>query len=473
MQIVLDVADEFKPLLDELTLLLRVLSAKLEEIRAAPRTDYAAIERELAERTAAIEAQSHGVLLRAADLDAPRILVGGDVHRRVGRHAATYYTAAGPVVVERSIYLPVGGKKQRTVDPVSLRVGVVGDGWLPHAARSMAFLIQQGTAREAASTASELGRLPYGHASFDRVAHAVATLFQEHAETTEQTLIEAYRIPDAATGVSVSLDRVCVPVEEPRPRPVGRPPTGAPKKPVLRVFRQAYCATITLHDAKGEALHTIRYGRMPEGDVKGLCEGVCDDVLALLTARPTLTVTVLCDGAHELWGLIAEHLGAVAAKTPIHELIDLWHLLGKLGAAARIHYDADDAAAAVARWRTSLLNHPKAGAKIAKELRSWNQEQVAIGEEMPVHEALTFLANHRARLNYARARQQGRPVGSGAVEATCKSLIAVRFKRPGARWKQPSADRIIQLRALALSDRWGDAIELTLEHQRREVRMAA
>lgn len=99
--------------------------------------------------------------------------------------------------------------------------------------------------------------------------------------------------------------------------------------------------------------------------------------------------------------------------------------------------------------------------------------RVAIGEEKPVHEALTFLANHRDRLDYATARAEGRPVGSGAVEATCKSLIAVRLKRPGARWKQPSADRIIQLRALALSDRWGDAIELTLGHQRREVRMAA
>ena len=114
-----------------------------------------------------------------------------------------------------------------------------------------------------------------------------------------------------------------------------------------------------------------------------------------------------------------------------------------------------------------------AGAKIATEIASWGQEWLAVGDERPVHDALSFLANHRGRLDYARASQQGRPVGSGAVEATCKSLIAVRFKRPGARWKQPSADRIIQLRALALSDRWGDAIELTLEHQRREVRVAA
>lgn len=479
MQIVLDVADEFKPLVDELTLLLRVVTAKVEEIRTAPTTDYAAVERELAARTAAIEAQSHGLLLRAADLDAPRILVGGKLHRRVGRYPATYFTSAGPVVVERSIFVLAAGETEaeaegeigepRAVDPVSLRVGVVGRGWLPHTARAMAFLLQQGTAREAAATASELGRLPYSTASFDHVAHEVGAHFQEHSETIEQALIEAYELPESVTGVSVSLDRVCMPVEEPLPRPVGRPRRGAPKKPVQRVFRQAYCATVTLHDAQGDAVHTIRYGCMPEGDVTGLCDGVCDDVLALLKQRPTLTVTALCDGAHELWGLIDEHLAAVRKVTPVQELIDLWHLLEKLGAAARIHHSAAEASAVVSRWRTALLNARGASAKIAAEITGWKQEWLKVGEETPVHDALTFLEHHRGRLDYARARRAGCPVGSGAVEATCKSLISVRMKRAGARWKQPSADRIIQLRALALSDRWGDAMGLALGHLRRQV----
>jgi hypothetical protein len=70
MQIVLDPADESKPVLDELTLVRRVVQAKVEDIRTTPAPDRASIERERAARTAAIDAEAHGVLLRATDLDA-------------------------------------------------------------------------------------------------------------------------------------------------------------------------------------------------------------------------------------------------------------------------------------------------------------------------------------------------------------------------------------------------------------------
>ena len=47
---------------------------------------------------------------------------------------------------------------------------------------------------------------------------------------------------------------------------------GARPRKVWRQFRMAYCATLTLHDRQGEAVHTLRYGRMPQGEVDLLSE---------------------------------------------------------------------------------------------------------------------------------------------------------------------------------------------------------
>ena len=58
----------------------------------------------------------------------------------------------------------------------------------------------------------------------------------------------------------------------------------------------AYCGTVTLHDGEGEALHTIRYGRMPKGDAAGLCEGMAGDVVVLLRKQSGLKLQLLCNG---------------------------------------------------------------------------------------------------------------------------------------------------------------------------------
>ena len=72
--------------------------------------------------------------------------------------------------------------------------------------------------------------------------------------------------------MSISLDRIAVPMEEPKQRPVGRPKKGEPQRPVARTWRMAYVGCLTLHDESGEALHSLRYGRMSHSGAAQLAE---------------------------------------------------------------------------------------------------------------------------------------------------------------------------------------------------------
>jgi hypothetical protein len=418
------------------------------------------------------ERQMKRRLLRALELDAPRILVDGKPYARVGRYEASYKTRQGPVEIERSLYREVGVRNGPTVDAISLRAGALEDGWLPEAAVAMGHLMGCGTSREAQSTAQALGRLPYSRSSFERVGHAVGAQYGSQRPWVEEALAQMQEVAEEAQSVSISLDRVSVPMEEPRKRARGRPRKRAPKRPVTRAFRMAYVGTVTLHDKEGEALQTLRYGRMPQGDPEQLAQRMAQDVQALLQQRP-MPVVELTDGAPEMMNLLDSALASHAPQAAqVVRLVDFWHLMEKLGLAAVLIHGAL-AAAVLQRWKLSLLNQPGAVWQVLAELHDSGMRHKRVGKARPVHEAITYLENHGERMGYAQARQQGLPIGSGTVEAACKSLVALRMKRPGARWKEPSGQHILDLRALLLSERWQPAMELALAPLRSHVQVAA
>lgn len=461
MSKMLQIPDELQSLVRSLEELLKDGLAWLAQCRGGSSLDYAQVERDVAARVAQVERAMHQAMLQRLDVDHPRVSIQGRPHARVGRYPATYYTLAGPVQVERSLYRDREQRNGPTVDAVSLRAGVVAEGWLPETAQAMAHLMQQGTSREAEATARALSRLPYSRSSFERVGHAVGGLYAQDPIPIEQHLIEAYVVPKEANGLSVSLDRVSVPMEEPHLNPPPQGPADKRKRHVVRTFRMAYCGTVTLHDQDGQAVHTIRYGRMPQGDAQGLCEGLASDVEELRKQRPDLQVTLLADGAEEMWNLLDEELNHQTLGIEPLRLVDFWHAVEKLGAAARVLFGARSKAE-LSRWRLMLLNHSTAAAQILADLRASGREWVLVGSSHPVHEAITYLDNHATQMDYAEARRQGRPIGSGNVEATCKSLFEVRIKRSGSRWKEATGEHIVHLRALALSDRWTDAMRRTL-----------
>jgi hypothetical protein len=125
---VIEVPEELKSLGEAMVEVIGVVAKARAGTAAGKAVDYAAVEVAIGEAAARIERAGHQTVLQSLDVDRPSVMIGGGRFAKVGRCEATYYTLAGPVVVERSLYREVGRRNAKVVDPVSPRVGVVEDG---------------------------------------------------------------------------------------------------------------------------------------------------------------------------------------------------------------------------------------------------------------------------------------------------------------------------------------------------------
>ena len=71
-----------------------------------------------------------------------------------------------------------------------------------------------------------------------------------------------------------------------------------------------------------------------------------------------------------------------------------------------------------------------------------------------IRKAIDYFEKNKERMRYASFRSQGLFVGSGVMEAGCKTIVGQRLKPSGMRWTVSGANKIIALRCCQLSRRW-------------------
>ena len=140
-KIVIEVPDELAEVGKAMAEHLARLKRTLTVFGGGKAVDYAALEEAIAEDGGKTELAAHRAILQSLDIDLPAVMIGGVKYTRVGRCEGAYPTMAGSVSVERSLYRQSGERGGqpggRVVDAVSLRAGVVADGWLPRTARAI------------------------------------------------------------------------------------------------------------------------------------------------------------------------------------------------------------------------------------------------------------------------------------------------------------------------------------------------
>ena len=86
-----------------------------------------------------------------------------------------------------------------------------------------------------------------------------------------------------------------------------------------------------------------------------------------------------------------------------------------------------------------------------------------------LEQEIAYFRHQRHRMAYAAYRQAKLPIGSGVVEAACKTLVSSRLKRSGMRWTRAGGQAILTLRSVIQSERWHGAWSLLSNDFRKPV----
>jgi hypothetical protein len=169
-----------------------------------------------------------------------------------------------------------------------------------------------------------------------------------------------------------------------------------------------------------------------------------------------LQVVLLIDGAEAL-----AHMGRLCFPGAT-QIVDFYHALehaGRVLVALLGRKDHPDYKTRLGRWAKRLLND-----KVEQLIAQARAECAGKPQAVAVEKELGYFVNNVARMQYGTFRSKGFFIGSGVIEAGCKTVIGARCKQSGMFWSQPGAEHVLALRCIHSSRRldafWKDRLNM-------------
>ena len=407
---------------------------------ASSATAFETVETELREAMNGLGRKLLGAYAESRDDGASRIERDGQSWFRVTPTLKTIMTTLGPVTFRRARYR--NRACSTSLVPVDESLGLVDDYLTRPRAQLGLMMMGHCTAREAEAFFAKMGGMTPSVSTLQRLTLSMHERWEGIAPETLASVRAAEDIPPGAVTASVSLDGVMVAL---RAGEDGR---------AEACWREASCGTIAFHDAEGKRLRTLYLGRMPESGKATLKAQLASEVADIRRARPQIRIVAVADGAADNWTFLE-------GLSPETEVIDFWHACEHLRAAS------DHAVAAhwFEKHREILRHDPRGVAKVIRALCYLRDS--AKGDRAEIERELAFFRKHRHRMGYHALKEEGIAIGSGVVEAACKTLVAQRLKRSGMRWRIAGGQAVLTFRALIKSGLFDRAWTALMEAQPR------
>lgn len=432
--------------------------------------NFEQFEQEVHAQVLALERELLARELARYDVAAEQIEVAGVTYHPVWEGTETYLTAVGEVPVRRHLYRPAG-HNAKSLCPLELRVGVVDGYWTPRAARQGAFVMAQLTPGDAAALLAELGAMTPSRSSLDRLPRELSGRWEANRAAWETALRAQETVPEAAACVALSVDGVMVAMKAKAAHRTAKQAAAGKHASGPAGHQEAGCGTVSLYDAEGGRLQTVRYARMPESKKVTVQAQLHGELEALLALRPDLRRVHLADGAEGNWKLLAEVERAVGLSPETRtEIVDFYHACDhlKAGCDAIWGESTPRSQAEFVRLKT-LLKEEDGGAERIIRVFKHHAARTTGHRQRRIQTELTYFRNQRPRMHYPEYLRQHLPIASGVIEAACKTLVTQRLKCSGMAWSPAGGQAILTCRSLIQSARWPRAWQLLAADFRQPV----
>ena len=357
-------------------------------------------------------------------------------------------TALGQIRIERAYY--TCNHCHQGQSPRDRELDVEGTEYSPAVRRMMAIVGSENSFEQGRQQLAELAGLEVTTKAVERQAEAVgqdiASREQAHIESAVQL-----QLPEVRTGeipvVYVEMDGTGIPVVKAETE--GRPGKTPGQPAHTREVKLGCVFTQTGIDDEGRPVRdedsTTYTGAIEAAEPFGrrMYREACDRGW-----NRAKTTVVLGDGALWIWNIADEHFpGAIQIVDLYHARQHLWELAARL-------YPADEKQRKC--WASRLEKKLDAGKveTVVNNMRAIPASSTALAELIEIE--ATFFERNAERMRYARFRAQKLFVGSGVVEAGCKTVIGRRLKMSGMFWTVRGANSIIALRCNRISGKFAD-----------------
>ena len=368
--------------------------------------------------------------------DKPQIIQNNIIFYNKGAFPETYDTIFGKTTIHRNVYQSADGGK--TVVPFEYNFNTVRNS-TPCFARLVSF--------KAAHMSSNIVYLDLQNHGLSCSRDHVCNIAKDVGEEIKLHKGFTYQIPempDKVATISVSLDGTTVLIKNDG-------------------YREAMVGTISLFNEDGDRMFTMYTGAGPEKGKSTFLESFKENIHTVRQKIPLALVQGIADGAPSNWTFLDKESDV--------QVTDFFHCSQHVHNLSRFLIKKEKERDKWLSFWLHRVKHTNIGVDELIddiELRLLDYK----GKRDEIKKELNYIVNQKKRMRYATERRHKRPIGSGPVEAACKTLIKQRLGISGAKWTLDGADTMINLRALILStgffSQFWNKAELYGFHKRRK-----